>query len=1623
MEAEIVKFLKKRIKDQRSKISLNDLIELVSKQFSADLEPSDRTFIKQQFRTILADLWALEVIENIEMVIKTEQIGDDVIIELVGIFQSLRAFENTPKYLQGDFHKAILKEYAIFTPKDFLKARREICNILSHKIMCFSQNVRNEYRLFTNLIDVLRNSNKSFDSVASKLNLHDFVTGKISLFQVSQNICNFNFDIDKYNALREASVKIENSPSVIQHVLKREIGKYLVKLISKETRVAGKKVWLLQRKAMTSDDLNVNFDMKMEEVHVVCDILHIDQNLPLKYHGKNVFVLANTIRLHEHAIWNLSGYDGRQMPQNAGQYSNGDGKNGKDGESGSSGGNCEIFSAEINNASFWTIKSNGGNGSNGQDGGDGMNGDDGHDVIDNDFSLNGTKLTNSNFIQLLYGYGISTQNGSRRCEIYENYLQKQIIFNRDDTKSELLMLIKGSSGKIGGLGGFGGYGDNGGYAGKINIHSDDKGVEVIAINGRDGLDGSNGLNGRKGRDGRDECIKISSLDDCPSYGRFPKSLTLQTSPSGNEKKYSIFYKPFNRNFYILSNRRIDEQNLYIRNSPDQHEFVLNKNEESFYEIFKTVVRNANKKMSKFIKDTNANEFINKNIDFKQFASLISTCYIDIPYYDILKIYADLYSVRSSNLETPVRKFLREYTTEAKIINKSGSTYEIKKKLLTTEDLNDIRQDFNDLNVICDVLHVNSNLSEKFRGKNLAIIANTINIHKSVTWDFSGCDNFLAIKDSGRRCFENGGHCIINCNTFNNPSLLKIITNGGDASQARNGIDAKLDNFKISGRNVEDLASSINRSTIDEGLMKHLVKQSDTNYILLVKGSSAIPAYNGIGEKSGIPGTVDINTKENASKYEIEVSRKNGNDDISHDGRDLVLYVKNGQKNYFGYNDYNKYDLMSSIENLGNSVYSSSKYYYPKFSRSIKEVRGPCCNGQAIYESILWTLRNSFAKIETIVAYFKLKEFANGYISLADVARAINSNSYKISFPDANHDDRQFYADLKSCAKNFKKSKHEDRIRSKINDLIKPADQRTSSTVLTIKKNFYLSSYLNSLSITSNITEIRLICYTLYIDSELPKSFRGKNFAINANYVKVGEAVTWDLSGTPVYGGFSSNAGQKPNGTGRDGENGKAGNSSGNFLLHCKIIENSSALTIVSNGSNGTDGQDGGNGKDGEHGIHADERSVYRNNVKWGAFFDGSEQGNVCRAFNLYGKHFVKDYSGEVETDDGLRAHVYIDQGACHRHSLILVKGSDGEPGQPGGLAGYGGQGGYPGEIHIKSTDAAENVQKFRKHGNDGKSGNPGYDGIHGNEGRDIWMYDQSSFKEAHRYGFSYRYKYELSYTDREREDSIETSSGSYVKPVYARLACTYTAKDRYRNKSKNNRQRKYQAMSKKSSSISMSSIISEHSSFMSDSKLNLQHKSSTQTMSRESEFNAFKHSSNIAKTHNESYFHTDSHKATNKCELRKCNKSTVNKTSDILAEMIASEYSDYLKTSTSEIDEIMDKYKNVKMEIEEEETQVQTEISVQVKFEGNRNKNSNLSVNSDKISHRSVQDMLISGCDAENIFKALQRSKFSFEEYKNLIDHVNKYKMEQNLRNCQDEKTIIDKSIKKYFKRLLSDKF
>nr|XP_049465269.1 uncharacterized protein LOC125906394 isoform X1 [Anopheles coluzzii]XP_049465270.1 uncharacterized protein LOC125906394 isoform X1 [Anopheles coluzzii]XP_049465271.1 uncharacterized protein LOC125906394 isoform X1 [Anopheles coluzzii] len=353
----------------------------------------------------------------------------------------------------------------------------------------------------------------------------------------------------------------------------------------------------------------------VEEVRIFAGIiLTIDVDLSRDvWHGRNLMVLANEIKVCTTVRWNVSGKDNdHTYTSNAGTDGNGVGKQGADGYPGESGGNVLLQAITFQHPERLTIISNGANGSNGQDGGNGKAGVDGKGISRADFKdkfpptakflegqranlvettvknirnltrniktqwlvttmplfpVNTTHRENVlyhtdfrvDFFDSLY-IEVETHDG---CEITFSFQQGTPFYN-----CQSFLMFKGTSGQRGQAGGGYGLGGQGGFAGEVTIKRLYDGrtfdIKTYCNRGNDGENGKGGLYGAHGKNGWDMGYVDYSVADNPVlYGQDEKSkLQLSFYDENSSSRMYCPYKVHIKSSYYyagLQESRIDHQ--------------------------------------------------------------------------------------------------------------------------------------------------------------------------------------------------------------------------------------------------------------------------------------------------------------------------------------------------------------------------------------------------------------------------------------------------------------------------------------------------------------------------------------------------------------------------------------------------------------------------------------------------------------------------------------------------------------------------------------------------------------------------------------------------------------------------------------------------------------------------------------------------------------------------------------------------------------------------------------------------------------------------------------------------------------------------------------------------------
>jgi len=442
---------------------------------------NDYSLFYQKHIDDLMNDWGEECKNLLDGKIKSGDIDIDEIFEVLQILNDLDALEKLPKYLQGKIHKFIVAEKSPYMCENYHQQRKKIAEFMTTEIKNLNQSKKNLQIFIETLRSVLDNSFMK-NELEKVLKVKEFANGKISAVNVAKLILKNDFKIVEYDVLKKIAPLILFEKANKKCKVRHDLLHYFEDIKITKKKCENIVILTLEKKVLTSCNLNIEFDLDVNEVHIVCNSLHVHGDLPANYRGKNIFVFAKIIRLHKKTLWDISGQDSMDyFTSDAGQDDQGNGKNGTNGKPGKSGGNCEIVCEEISNSELWTIQSNGRNGSNGQNGGDGKDGANGIDVQESDFQLLNTNVTNQNLFQVLNKFNLKTNVGTWRKTFYENKKEKCLEFLPMDEKCELLITVKGSKGKFGRLGGFGGLGGQGGFAGKLQIVCNNQGKLIFIL--------------------------------------------------------------------------------------------------------------------------------------------------------------------------------------------------------------------------------------------------------------------------------------------------------------------------------------------------------------------------------------------------------------------------------------------------------------------------------------------------------------------------------------------------------------------------------------------------------------------------------------------------------------------------------------------------------------------------------------------------------------------------------------------------------------------------------------------------------------------------------------------------------------------------------------------------------------------------------------------------------------------------------------------------------------------------------------------------------------------------------------------------------------------------------------
>lgn len=453
----------------------------------------------------------------------------------------------------------LLQNYELINTKDEFEVVKDLYNFAFDLASEKSKVIALESKLWTTLMEILRNAYEDFEEICSKLQLADLKNEESHFRKLLAAIKQADLNVAQFKLLKETADElweIDSSPMFTGNLTlladyakplkidtKREGNKKSMEIFGSHVRVA--KV-LDQIKANVGDLQEIRF--------LGIDVLHVDVNFAQNiFHGKNLFVLANLVKVHGNVEWDVSGNDSaNKYSSNAQQNSDGNGNDGNDGNAGESGGNFFLFCNEIVNASNWSVKSNGGRGSAGQDGGDGRNGIDGEtftlsDIVRINHHKFGTQISsvvqetgNHSVDQYITYWSYQYQNDRGSVLTYYSDDERKFkIFKGNTQRIYSLLLVEGVNGTIGKNGGRLGLGGEGGHPGelkfsKVDSKSEYTNVKTESRRGEFGRDGHGGFYGKQGANGSDAGVFRNVTD-----GKKKEEIVFE---SRGTQKYKIFFE-------------------------------------------------------------------------------------------------------------------------------------------------------------------------------------------------------------------------------------------------------------------------------------------------------------------------------------------------------------------------------------------------------------------------------------------------------------------------------------------------------------------------------------------------------------------------------------------------------------------------------------------------------------------------------------------------------------------------------------------------------------------------------------------------------------------------------------------------------------------------------------------------------------------------------------------------------------------------------------------------------------------------------------------------------------------------------------------------------------------------
>lgn len=496
--------------------------------------------LTNRFLELILNSWKSDV----QTIINSLNMRSDEEVKI--FFDSIKNVETIneiPDSLQNDNYRILVNNLDMMKAENVRAVLEMIYKFVSEILTARNEIYNNELKFWQTLIDILKNSYKEYDEVVRTLGTSGLVSSAESFKDLLLNTSRATLVVENFIDLQELA------NFLLDKNVRPKFTKYL-KLVADFTQpIKIIEVYENYRQSLEIYGKNVRVADVLVEISkraLHCDeirfigmhVLHIDADLSQwTFHGKNIFVLTKIVKVHRSVLWDVSGIDSRNIYQVAGQQPNGTGIDGLDGIAGESGGNIGIIADKIENSIQWSLKSIGGNGSEGQDGGNGEKGRDGITFGRNDNTLEmyGTDEINASHDSEWPHIAKTKRRRSRtdRGTIYEFVSCKKWFDDR------YISLIKGADGEFGKNGGKKGLGGEGGHGGAIVLKTSSGDNSYSATKeeskqGSFGIDGKSGFNGLAGANGSDVGEYYHNLGDGLTFCESGQTHRLNLISSAHE---------------------------------------------------------------------------------------------------------------------------------------------------------------------------------------------------------------------------------------------------------------------------------------------------------------------------------------------------------------------------------------------------------------------------------------------------------------------------------------------------------------------------------------------------------------------------------------------------------------------------------------------------------------------------------------------------------------------------------------------------------------------------------------------------------------------------------------------------------------------------------------------------------------------------------------------------------------------------------------------------------------------------------------------------------------------------------------------------------------------------------